>query len=265
MVSAAEAFDRSSARFEFVRELGFTTPMGRVIAARTIDAGTVLLAGLRHRGDLLEARDTLLECGAERVFVDGAYGRTVAGDGRVVRGVVLSTGAALAVDVADIVERTRAAAEQLAMPSPHRESVEELGSRAIEQRRVLARIDGERVVLSEKSAIVDSDWSASQRFSQTDVVAFGGALTDGVVEELLRRAGPEGTIVVASPASIQTSPQHWRRLRESGWSLRAVHPVELLAVSVNPTGLQGRRLQGASLVDEIRRALPDTLVFDPLD
>ncbi|MFB6352414.1 MAG: hypothetical protein ABEK29_11650 [Bradymonadaceae bacterium] len=261
--TAADAIDRSTARLNFHRQLGMSTPLGEVFVASTRGAGEVLLAGLRHRTDLLEARDALSACGADLVFIDGAYGRSVAADGRVAEAVVLATGAVLGATVEEVVEATRPTVERMQLAAPAAGELAEAARLAVERGVLVVRTGREIHELPEASALLGLE-SVEDRFGDAlDALVIPGAVTDRVVDELLALSTGERTLVVASPAAMQVGADAWERLTASPWSVRVLHPVRLLGLAVNPAGPRGRRLGSRALVEGLREAFGEEPIVDP--
>ncbi len=264
LAAAASAFARSESRFEFLRQLGFSTPLGKACVGRTLDAGRVVAAGMRHRRDVVRARDAMIEHGAEIVFVDGAYGRSMAADGRLADGVILSTGAVAGKSPERIVEVTRPLVEKNRLEPPDSPEVVSLGERAIADGALLGRVQGRTVDLEEASALAGLERTRREYGHQLESLALPGAVTDRVVDELL--AFPDATrqLVVASPASLQTGTGAWSSLRESPWTVGVVHPVRLLGITANPVAGDRRRLSAEALLEALGEAFPERAVVDPV-
>jgi hypothetical protein len=265
MATAASAFSRSEPRFEFVRQLGFSTPMGEAFVASTLAAGDVLLAGMRHRRDVVAARDALVECGADVVFVDGAFGRSAAADGRVAGGVVVSTGAVVGRTPDEIVSATRPLVEQCGLNAPDDEAIVRLGGRAVTSEKLVVRAGGESIELEESTALLGLEAVRDRFGDDLEALALPGAVTDRVVEELVAFPSGPRTLVAASPAAFQTSAEAWATLTDSGWQLRVAHPVSLLGITANPVAPDGGALEGERLVDELAQAFAGTSVINPVE
>ena len=264
VASAGGALDRSTARFEYVDMLGFETPMGRACIARVIDAGEVCLAGMRHRRDLQAARRALFARGVDRVFVDGAYGRMAAADGRLADAVVLSTGAVLEASIGGIVEQTRRFAGRLGVPPVEGEADRRMMERSIADGRVLIRRGDEIVDPEIESALVELGDRAELLDEGVGAVAIPGVVSSGVVRMLINAPADEGVLLVPAPSSIQVDSEMWAALADSPWRIQALHAVELAAISANPVAVQGWRVDSGELVDALRKAWPEYAVFDPI-
>lgn len=264
VVAGDVALARSTARFEYQQGLGISTPLGRAYLARATDGGEVVLGGLRHRSDLLEARDTLREAGGERgvrVFIDGAYGRRVAADGRVADGVVVSTGAVVAQTPDSIVEATERLVECLQIAECDG-PIAEVAARAEAEDRALFATSGGPRPMPRKSALAGIPTSEDRWPQGTFGVAIPGALTDGVLEDLMQVDGDERSLAAMAPASIRASREVWRSFADSDWTLQVRYPVELLGIAANPVDPTGPGVERGRLRDALRQRWPSVPVFD---
>lgn len=265
VVAGADVLARSSARFEYVEGLGASTPLGRAYLARSVDAGEVVLGGLRHRQDLLAARDAIREAagcgGSTRVLVDGAYGRRLAADGRVAETAVLSTGAVVGETPTRIVEATECLVDCLRLSEPVGRAAA-AGRRAAHEQRALFATPDEVRRMSEASALRGLPASRDAWPEQTCAVAVPGAVTDGVLEELMRVDGTGRTLVAMAPASIRASSETWRAFRECDWDVSVRYPVELSAIAANPVDPAGGRVSRKALVEALSDRWPTISVFD---
>lgn len=265
LVSAEQAIQRSSAHVEYVRDLGFTTPMGRVLVCRVLDEGHAILAGLRHRGEIVTAVKALKSLGSDSIWVDGAYGRVVGAHPDVSDAVVVATGAQVGGDVASVVERTRGLISRLVLEAVDATTQREAIACAIEKGRVVL-LDQERGVqpLPVESAVVglhriDEYWTQS-----VEAIAIPGLVSDRVAEQLLAIADDRRrTLLVADGTAFHTEDRLWRRLQKR-WTIRALRCVDLAAISYNPSALDGGGLEPQSLALGLRAMAPGVPVFDPL-
>lgn len=266
---AAEA---SEARLEYLEALEFQTPMGEAVIVEVMEPGTVLLAGMRHREDVRRAVERLEAAGASGIFVDGAYDRMAAASGDVVDGVVLSTGAVVAGRVDGIVEQTAPWVERLRLEAPGRRRHVGLVRRAIEEGEVRVLGEGGEEMGSGRSALMGLD-GLVERIEQgalgapVEAVAVPGLISDRVVEALepLAAAGGTSSVLIGRDPTVfrVAEPEIWRRLT-SAWEVRILEATRLLAVGVNPTGVQGERVDRGALMEAFSIRWSDLRVFDPM-
>ena len=102
---------------ELLEDPGMRTPLGRVLIARLQGAGAIEVAGPSAAADVRAVSDAMLAHGAEQVLIDGAIDRRAASSPDVADGLIMSTGAVLDRDIAEVVSQTRDAVELVRLPS----------------------------------------------------------------------------------------------------------------------------------------------------
>ena len=263
VASTRVALENSTAGVEYIETLGFSTPLGEAVVARVLADGAVVLAGMRHRGDVRRAVDVMLEHGAQRVLIDGAYGRVMAADPTLADAVVVSTGAVVDTTIDGIVEHTAAVVDRLSLPAIEEPWQRELMQRAIAgDETLLGGPATAPVSLSSPSALVGLPMSRELWTPEIEAVAICGLVSNRVVHELLRQKParvllvPDGTVVQADPALVG-------RLRRV-WEVRALHVSPVVAIAYNPTSVRGPGVRGEALAHAIAARWPKVPVFDPL-
>ncbi|QDG50791.1 hypothetical protein FIV42_08625 [Persicimonas caeni] len=264
IVTARDALAKSTARVEYVESLGFSTPLGEVLVGRVIEEGTVVLAGVRHRGDLRKGIDVLEKHGVDLVLIDGAYGRTVAAKAELSDALIVSTGAVLSSDVDEICARTAQLVDRLALAEVEEDWQRELLGEAISQDRSLLGGQGvEPVELPSKSALLGLKRAGALWTEEIEAIAIPGLVSDSVVEHLLAVTGKGRMLLVPDGTVLQASARRLGRL-ERRWQVRALQPARILALSINPSGIQGHRVDAAALAHKLRERWPQICVFNPL-
>lgn len=267
VVSAQGALAQSSARCESVASLQTSSPLGELVLARVVEAGSVMLAGVRHRAELMRALERLSEAGAQQLFIDGAYGRTMAAHAQVSDAVVLCTGAVIDRRVSEIVAQTQALLERLELPAPT--ALEQLELLALSQQRQRALlwddVLNEAIALPSASALIGLSQGRDLWSESISALAVPGLVSDRVIEELLaiptRQRGPR-VLLLHDATALQASRRLVQRLHE-GWQVLALGSVPVVAISYNPTSVAGYRVDARQLEDELVALDPSRWVFDP--
>lgn len=263
VASARLALEDSTARVEYVASLGFSSPLGEAVVARILADGAVVLAGMRHREDVAKAVDCILEHGAERVLIDGAYGRVMAAHPGVADAVVVSTGAVISPRADVIADKTAAVVERLSLPAIEVDWQRALIERAVEDNRtLLGGPDIEPVELPAKSALVGLPRGRELWSPEIQAIAVPGLVSDRVVSELQRQR-PARTLLVPDGTVIQGDERLLRKLRRT-WDVRALRLAPVVAIAYNPTSVTGAGVRGDHLAQAIRARCPKMPVFDPL-
>lgn len=265
VATAETALRESTARFEYVNTLGFSTPLGEVFVCRALEGGKVALSGLRHRRELVDAVQALAQRGPGPVWIDGAYGRVVAAHPEVAAAVVVATGAICGDNVREVVETTGDLVSRLGIAAVDEDDAKgrEAIERAVDEGCVVV-VDGDDgvVELNTASAVTGLEELSERWDSTVEAVAIPGLISDRVVEELLtlgegrRLYVPDGTV-------IHTEVALWRKLHKR-WNVRAQRTIDVVGISYNPTAVTGATVDAGLLESALKEQFPDMPVFDPL-
>ena len=263
IASAQEALARSTATLEFVGDLGITTALGPVYICRVLEEGSVVLAGLRHRREVQRAVEALGEVCPAPIWIDGAYGRVIGAHPELARHVVVATGMVAGATVDEVVRRTGALVTRLGVAGIDDGSLREVIVDAVERdRALLVDGDGTRHELAHGSAVVGFRELSRWWTPQTQTVAVPGLVSDGVVEALLGQAD-RGLLLVPDPTVVQVADDLWRSFCER-WEVRALHPVEVVAISYNPTCPEKGGVDARLLGQSLAYLAPEIPLFNPL-
>ncbi len=264
LVSAENALHSSSAELEYATDLGIETPLGNLVVARVLSAGEVILAGLRHKADLKLAAEQLEQHGADLVLIDGAYGRVVAAHSDITDGVILSTGAVISPNVHRVAEKTNALVQRLSFPKIDVPWQIDLMQSAIEDERTL--MGGESISaiqLPARSALVGLPKARKMWSRDVSAIAIPGLVSDRVGEELTRYGGHGRTLLVPDGTVVQCDAKVLKKLLRS-FEIRALSASPVLAISLNPTSIQGHVLSEPVISQLLSSQWPNIPIFNPL-
>lgn len=241
-----------------------TSALGRLVVYRALAPGTVEVGGGNSAAAARDAIVLMRELGARFVAIDGAAGRKFSCAPSLVEATVLATGAALAETMDGVVRRTAHAVRALTIPGWHsRATVRALDGTFSRRDVVLVRRDGSCSRLLVPSVLLRADEVASAVTEDLDAVLIGGALTSNFLRALLKRGRSSGlTVVVRDATRILAEPGDMERFWSAGGKLAAVHPVNLVAVTTNPTAPDGRLFDPALFLDRMARAVAPIPTFD---
>lgn len=268
IVGATSALEASEVELEYLEPLNVHTPLGPLVVARACSSGTVMLAGVRHRADLIRALERLEAHGASLCLIDGAYGRVMAAHASACDGVVVCTGAVLDRRASVVAARTAALWRVLNLPKIQEGPWCTIAQEATRRRRALLHtVDGQHIELPSASALLGLAQSSALWSEHVDALAIPGLISDRVAESLQAVAALDvpRALLVSDGTHIQLSARASARLF-ARWDVRALRTVPTLGVSVNPTSIAGYAFDEEVLHEELINALPqdaDAWLFNP--
>jgi hypothetical protein len=244
------------------------TPLGQVVVARLLAAGTVEVAGPSAAQDVRAVSDAMLAHGAEQVLIDGAVDRRAASSPAVSDGLVMSTGAVLHEQIEQVIVRTREAVELVRLPEIDDPRVRKL---AVSQRAsmLVGEPDEEPVALHPRFVLTGTveDIAGLLRANPAARhLVVRGALCEPFLEDLLRAAhGRELQLTVTDSTKVFLTRRGCAWYERQGLSIRVLAPIRLLALTVNPVAPQSHSFASERLRALLEEAIPDVPTLDVRD
>ena len=198
------------------------TALGRVVTAKALQEGKVLLSGPSSASAMKRWMDSVQGFGIDLILVDGALSRLSTASPAVSEAMVLSTGAALSANVRDLVSKTAFLVELIRLP-------------------LYAGPEPELRI----SSFSAPEASVLRKYRIAEVE---GALTDRMLQ-IARQAldDDEFTLVVGDFTKIFCSQELYRAFVRRGGRLFVRMKSQLLAVCVNPVAPNGIVLDSDTL------------------
>ena len=202
--------------------------LGRIITAKTVSEGEIILSGPSSTGYLKRWMKEAEQYGIELTLIDGALSRMSSASPAISEAMVLATGAALSSNLATLVNQTAFRVEMIRLPV----------------------VDGN--IPEEKTVQLSSLNQEATVPDYCEAIEIKGALTDRLLTKLLQ-GGDVGryTVIVKDFAKIFINPMTYRRFTKAGGRIAQQESSKLLAVSVNPTSPEGYRLDSDKLCREL--------------
>lgn len=269
LATARACFDAAEAQLELIEETDLSTPLGPVCLAHVKKSGLVEMAGPGSVSGLKNLCYQMNSLGAERVLVDGAINRIASASPELTEGTILATGAALGPTMDDVVKKTlfRKALLQTAVVADQQlyqaacRGLSE-GNAAIIDRN--ASDGDEYVVKSVKAEIplLAARQALEQHSHYTAAIAYGGALVDSTMKNILNLEPPYPAVIVKDATRIFISAETYNRYTSRGGQLQVLKGLNLIAVTLNPTDPGGRGYDPQMFLERMREALEPCPVFD---
>jgi hypothetical protein len=199
-----------------------TTALGRVVTAKALSNGKVLLSGPSSGSALKRWMDTLEQFNIDLIIVDGALSRLSTASPAISEAMILSTGAALSANIRELVSKTAFIVDMINLP---------------------LCIDGEVDVMI--SSFVDFNGDILKGCRR---IGLEGALTDRLLN-MVRNELSNGNIelVVNDFTKIFISSASYRSFIKRGGRISVRMRSKLIAVCVNPISPSGYVLDSDTL------------------
>ena len=257
----AGTFFSTSEKFYHTRRLtaeveglsAWQTALGRLVTARSVTTGKVILSGPVTTGLLREVIAELQSLGARTVLVDGALSRKSLASPAITDAMILATGAALSTNLQELVRQTRFVYDLLQLPVADILCTAQLNR--IEQGIWAVPEEGEPVDLDIPSALLLQQ-QKEKLYRHGGRVFVSGAVSDKLLDIL--RMQPEIShteLIIKDFTRVFATPQAVRAYLQKGGRMSVLCKPKLLAISINPWSPSGYTLHS----DKLRDALAEVV------
>lgn len=227
------------------------TALGRLVTARAVTPGKVLLSGPADTSGLKLLIRRMKQWGVETTLVDGALSRLSLASPAVTDAMILATGAAVSGNIPELVRRTRYVYELIGM-----EEVE--GSLQERLERIMQGV----WVIDDQGKVIDLQLPSVFMLEKngTDLLRYGrriyvaGAVSDRLFV-FLKTQREAVELIVRDFTRVFATPESYYAFLRKGGQVKVLHKSRLLAVTVNPVSPAGFTLDSVRLCGAMQEAL----------
>ena len=235
------------------------TSLGRLITARAMSTGKVLISGPADTVWLKSIIKDMASLNVDTTIVDGALSRLSLGSPAVTESIVLATGAAVSANIPQLVKKTKFVYDLINIEEYESDIKEELISKekgiwAVDADGVIHDLDIPSVFLLEKNK--------DKLFTHGTVIFVTGAISDKLLNFLrIQKNIKDIVLVVKDFTKIFVTPQAYNAYLKRGGRIRVLLRTNLIAVTVNPVSPEGYVLDSETL----RKAMSESLQIPVYD
>lgn len=230
-----------------------STSLGRLVTARAISSGKVLISGAPDTAGLKQMIGQMGQIGIDLTIVDGALSRMSLASPAVTDAMILATGAAVSANIPQLVRQTKYLFDLINITEVEQKVKEKFSG--IE--KGIWAIDAQGNIHDLEIASVYMLENATEdlfRFGTTLVV--NGAITDKLLSHLKSQKNiKEITLVARDFTRIFATPNVYNTFIKKGGTIKVLQKTELIAVCINPTSPDGYVLDSDILKGEMEQAL----------
>lgn len=227
------------------------TSLGRLVAARSILPGKVLLSGPASTYALKQLIRRLQGFDIDLTIVDGALSRLSLASPSVTEGMVLATGASVSSNISELVRQTAFVYHLIDLPQadaairPLLENIDK-GVWAIDDQGVLHDLNLPSVFLIKKAG--------KDIFKYGHRLYVAGAVSDMLLN-ILRAQNEKTELIVQDFTKIFATPRTFYTYEKMGGRISVVDKSRLLAITINPQAPSGYLLDSVQLENRLSEAL----------
>ena len=228
------------------------TSLGRVVTARALTGGKILLSGPSSASSLRRWMGDIRRLGIDLVIIDGALSRMSSASPAVSQSMILATGAAYSANINTLVSKTA-----------HVVDLVNLELTSEKNRDTLSLLDKGLWFIDKQGQLHPLDTMTSlskdihfQGMEDCETLYVAGALVDGFLEKVRKNKNlKQVELVVRDFTKIFVTPQQFRLFIKAGGRISVLQKSKLIAVTVNPTSPSGYVLDSDTLCARLSEAI----------
>jgi len=225
------------------------TSLGRIVIARALDRGKVILAGPQSTVKIRKLIKKIKSFGAEVVLIDGALSRLSPASPVITDAMILATGAALTINMNELVKKTKHIVNLIQLDE-------------YENNHELSKLEDGIYIISDKIKKLPIKSLLTFKSLEKHILEYGnkiyltGALTDNFIKYLNKQKSlKEVEIIVKDFTKIFISPETYTLFTKKGGKIKVLKTTKLIAITINPYSPYGYMLNS----DEIKKRLKEVI------
>lgn len=229
-----------------------TTSLGRVVTAKALTGGKILLSGPSSSNSLRRWMRDMRRHDIDLVIIDGALSRLSSASPAVSQSLILATGAAYSANLTTLVSKTAHVVDLVNLELTSERNINTL--MPLEKGVWFINKSGE---LKELDAVTSLSRDIHfEGMDDCETLYVAGALVDGFLEKVRKNKSlRQVELVVRDFTKIFVAPQQFRLFIKAGGRISVLQRSKLIAVTVNPTSPSGYVLDSDTLCDRLSEAI----------
>lgn len=229
-----------------------TTSLGRVVTAKALTRGKLLLSGPSSGASMKRWMSEMHKQGIDLVIVDGALSRLSSASPAVSESMILSTGAAYSANMNTLVQKTAFVVELINLELTSPENIMTL----LPIEKGVWFIDKDMQLHGLETISSLSQKISFEGMENCASLYVAGALTDGFLEKVRQNKNLKNAeLVVRDFTKIFVTPEQFRLFIKAGGRIHVLQKSKLLAVTVNPTSPSGYVLDSEMLCKRLSETI----------
>ncbi|MCT4601582.1 MAG: hypothetical protein N4A59_01600 [Marinifilum sp.] len=230
-----------------------TTSLGRLVTAKTVHSGKVMLSGPASNAEIISLIADLKTKGVDLTIVDGALSRKSLGSPAVTDAMILATGAALSANIPQLVFKTQYVYDLIQLTEIESELKQNLLGI---DKGIWAITDSGEVKDTGISSVLMIKKEKDKLFQFGTDFFVSGAITDQFLDFLKNQKQVDKIrLIIRDFTRVFANPETYYSFIKKGGRIQVLDKANLLAITINPVSPDGYRLNS----DELKLALESRL------
>lgn len=229
------------------------TPLGRLITAKALDSGKIILSGPSNTSLLQKFIQKSVDYNTSICIIDGALSRLSSASPIISDSMILTTGAAVSANIKTLVNKTVFTYNLINLPQFQCDYVEKLS----DIKSGLWAIDSQNNI---HDLEIPSVFLLSQHkdkiFEYGNVIYASGAVSDNILKFLRnQKQCSEIILIVKDFTRLFISKEAYYGFIRKGGKIKVLHKTNLIAVCINPISPLGTILNSEELKNTLQKEI----------
>ncbi|OOC38739.1 hypothetical protein SU69_01030 [Thermosipho melanesiensis] len=212
-----------------------STSTGRIIIAKALEKGKIILSGPTTMKWLSEINLKLFKLGVDKILIDGALSRI--SSSTISDALILATGAAISLDIEKIVEKTSEIIYKINLPK-YPENIE-----------IKPGIFSKEQEFIESSLLNIKNFEKLKKYKE---IIISGALTESFLKNLINK-NIYPTLIVKDISKIFVKSFYIKLFQKKGGKIFVTHKPNLILITVNPYSPYGYKIDEETLIKKLSK------------
>lgn len=228
------------------------TNLGRLIISRSIEQGNVILSGPSNMFFLKEILSELINYNLDFILIDGALSRISSSNPLISDGLILSTGAAVSLNIKEIVRKTQMLVNLINLEEYQNKNKSNL---SILEKGIYS-INNESIIkLPIESLLQYKDLNKDLSFFG-NTFYIKGSITNSFLKSILKtHKHSDFTFIVDDYTKIFTDFYTINIIKESNIKIKVLFKANLIAITINPYSANGYLLNSNMLKKSLEKVI----------
>ena len=244
-----------------------STPLGNIVIAKALSDGYIEIAGPSRNDQVKEICSKLQKLNCSPVIVDGALSRKTFASPSVTRGTIIATGASLSKDMNETVDRTVNAVKLLSIKEEKNKKIIDIYNKYTPESRIVLFYNDDSIkAVDVKTAIGAEKEIVPYINNNLRYIMIKGIVTDTFIKMIIENMHDikEISILVEDGTKLFINGSTLSKFKFFHGEFKAVHPLNIIGISINPYSPQGYEYDKDSFLDLLKVRV-DYPVFNVMD
>lgn len=227
------------------------TALGRLLTAKAIIEGKVLLSGPASTSDLKKIISKMNQWGVKTTIVDGALSRLSLASPAITDALILATGAAVSANIVQLVKKTEYVYKLITI----KQTEKEIANKLENIQNGLWAIDDNGTVNDLKiPSVFMLEQYKNEVFKHGNKIYVAGAISDKLLN-FFRMQKQNVELVIRDFTRVFASQEAYNMFVKKGGKISTVFASKLLAITVNPQSPSGYCLNSDKLISAMQKKI----------